>query len=84
MRFSWGPWRVKGWLGTLNNAIACIYLVVIWIMSYWPSSLPVKAENMNYSCLVLGVVVMASVAYYYVRARKVYRGPIVEVNLEAL
>lgn len=83
-RFTWGPWRIKGWLGTLNNMAACVYLVFIWIWSYWPSSLHVDGEDMNYSCLVLGVVVIISIVYYFVKARKTYRGPIVEVDLKTL
>ncbi|KAI9660069.1 MAG: hypothetical protein M1821_001421 [Bathelium mastoideum] len=83
-RFSWGPWRIRGWLGVLNNAFACAYLIVIWIMSFWPPEIPVNAQNMNYSCLVLGGVVIGSVIYYFARANKVYRGPIAEVNVQAL
>jgi len=82
-RFTWGPWRIKGWVGTLNNMAACVYLIFIWIWSYWPASLHVDAVDMNYSCLVLGVVVIASVVYYFVKARKTYRGPIVEVDLKS-
>ena len=80
----WGPWKVKGWMGVLNNVIACVYVVFVWIWSYWPSEAHVGAKDMNYSSLVLGVVVVTSIVYYLIRARKTYRGPIVEVKPETI
>ena len=35
---------------------------------------------MNFSVLVTGVVVIFSVLYYFIRARKIYVGPIIEVQ----
>ena len=75
----WGPWRVPGVLGIINNTFACVYLVVIGFFSLWPSSLPVTAASMNYSILVTGTLAIVSVVYYFVWARKVYMGPIVEI-----
>jgi len=79
--YAWGPWRLKGWLGTLNNVIAVIYLVIVLFFSFWPSTVQVTAENMNYSSLVLGAVMIGSVAWYFISARRQYTGPVVEVQL---
>ena len=78
----WGPWCVKGNWGIANNIVACGYLILIAFFSYWPAVIPVSAKTMNYSSLVLGAVAIASMAYYYIWARKTYRGPIVEVHLD--
>ena len=77
-----GPWCLKGYWGIANNVVACAYLILIAFFSYWPAMIPVSAATMNYSSLVLGVVAIASMIYYYVWARKTYKGPIVEVKLD--
>lgn len=83
-KLRWGKWRLKGWLGVANNMLACAYLIIVCFFAFWPAMKPVTAKNMNYSSLVLGSVVIASLAYYLLWARKTYRGPIVEVNVYAL
>ncbi|KAI1657192.1 putative GABA permease [Daldinia decipiens] len=32
----WGPWRIPGVLGVINNAFACLYLFVLWFWAFWP------------------------------------------------
>lgn len=83
-RMTWGPWRIKGALGIANNVIACAYLVVLSFFSFWPSVLPVTAVNMNYAVLVTGFVVIFSIIYYLIWARRIYHGPIVEIELHTL
>lgn len=79
----WGPWRVKGIFGTLINFVACIYLFIMIFFCFWPATLPVTPVNMNYSSLIWGSVVLTSLIYYAVRARKIYEGPLVEVGVFA-
>ena len=79
-RLVWGPWRIPGALGIVVNAFSCIYLIVALFWSFWPSELPVTAENMNYNVLLIGTVVLVAVLYYLIRGRKEYTGPVVEIN----
>ena len=79
-QLTWGPWRVPGWLGILNNVVACGYIIVIWFFSFWPTSLPVTLSNMNWSALVFSAVMFAAVVYYFVHGRKHYVGPVIEVG----
>ncbi|GJN68878.1 hypothetical protein PLIIFM63780_000936 [Purpureocillium lilacinum] len=74
----WGNWHVPGALGIINNGVACVYLVIVLFFSLWPPVTPVNAETMNYSVLVTGAVAIFSAIYYFVWARKVYKGPVVE------
>lgn len=76
----WGPWRIPGVLGIANNAFACIYLIVILFFSFWPPATPVAAATMNYSSVMLGGVLIFSVLYYVVYARKVFQGPVAETE----
>lgn len=64
------------------NTFACLYETVVIFFSLWPSERPVTAENMNYTVLVTGAVIVFSVVYYYLRGRKEYMGPVIEVDGE--
>lgn len=79
---TWGPWRLRGWFGIAVNAFACVYMVIIIFFSFWPPFIQPDKETMNYSVVVTGAVLIFSVIYYLLRARKVYTGPVVEVILD--
>lgn len=76
----WGPWRIPGVFGIVNNVFACVYLTVVLFFSFWPPATPPTAQTMNYSSLVLGGVVIFCVCYYALVARMEYIGPVVEVE----
>ncbi|KAM0804293.1 putative GABA permease [Usnea florida] len=76
----WGSWHVAGCWGIANNVFACTYLTVMVFFSFWPTERPVTAENMNYAVLVTGAVVIVSLVYYLVWAKRVYTGPVIEVG----
>lgn len=77
-RLIWGPFHLPGWLGTINNIYACCYMVFVIFWSVWPPSTPVSASTMNYSVVVTGGVMILSAIWYFVRARKVYKGPLID------
>ncbi|TID20309.1 amino acid transporter [Venturia nashicola] len=77
-RLVWGPWRLPGVLGTINNIYACCYMVFVIFWSVWPPATPVKASTMNYSIVVTGGVMILSGIWYFIGGRKQYRGPVVE------
>ncbi|TVY90274.1 Choline transport protein [Lachnellula willkommii] len=76
----WGPWSLRGIFGIANNAFTCVYLTVILFFGFWPPVTPVKAATMNYSSLMLGAVLLLSVGYYVLHARKEYQGPLFETD----
>ena len=75
----WGPFHVPGIWGIIINVYACVYMIIASFFSFWPTELPVTARNMNYSVLVTGTVIIFSVIWYFVSARKHYTGPVIEV-----
>lgn len=81
-QLTWGPWRIPGVFGIAVNAFACVYMIVIIFFSFWPPVTPTLASTMNYSPLVLGAVMIFSVVYYLLWARRVYKGPIIEIVLD--
>jgi choline transport protein len=82
LNLTWGPWRVRGWLGTLNNVYACAWMLLVLFFSSWPTVKDVDAASMNYSVLITVFVAGSSALYYMVWARKPggYIGPIIETT----
>jgi len=83
-RLVWGPWRIPGVLGTLNNAYACVYMVFVIFWSVWPPETPVTAGTMNYSIVVTGGVMILSGVWYVVRGKEDYKGPVVDVDVDVV
>ena len=76
----WGPWRVSEPFGTVINAFACVYLIIVFFFTFWPPATPVTPDTMNYSSLVWGCAAIMSGLYYTLYAHKTYTGPVVEVD----
>ena len=76
----WGPWRVPGVAGLLTNGFAIVYLVIIFFFVMWPPDSQPTAATMNYSSLMFGATMIFSIGYYFTHARKVYKGPIIQVG----
>ncbi|SPJ85034.1 related to GABA transport protein [Fusarium torulosum] len=74
----WGPFHIKGALGIANNVFAMCYLIVVGFFSFFPPMVDPSVDMMNYSVVVTGGLVIFSVIYYFIWARKEYNGPIVE------
>ncbi|KAI0018012.1 putative GABA permease [Xylariomycetidae sp. FL0641] len=78
----WGPYHVPGVFGILNNFFAIAFLSTIFFFAFWPPVSVVGAETMNFSIVTMGGTVLFAVLWYFVKGRKVYEGPIVEMELE--
>ena len=74
----WGPFHLPKIFGIINNIYACCYMVFVIFWSVWPPSTPVTASTMNYSVVVTGGVMILSAIWYYVRAKDVYKGPLID------
>lgn len=77
----WGPFHCPGILGTIINGYAVIYLMIVVFFSVWPSKMNPKYDEMNYAVVGVGSVFILSVVYYFIRARHIYKGPVVESSL---
>ncbi|KAI9044746.1 putative amino acid permease [Aspergillus affinis] len=74
----WGPFRVPGILGIAVNVFAIIYMIIVIFFSFWPTEAVVDYTTMNYSVVSTFGTVIIAVIYYFIRAKNVYRGPIIE------
>lgn len=80
----WGPFHLPSWFGIINNAYACVYMVFVIFWSFWPPQLDTNKENMNYSIVVLGGVIIFSIVWYFVRGKKEYQGPTIDEEVEVI
>ncbi|KAK3323115.1 GABA permease [Cercophora scortea] len=72
-----------GRAGLAINMFSTLFLILIFIMSFFPPSPQPAAETMNWSILVYGTVVLGSVTYYLLQGRYRYAGPVYYVRKSA-
>ncbi|ERF72192.1 hypothetical protein EPUS_02079 [Endocarpon pusillum Z07020] len=58
------------------NIAALLFLTPIWFFYFWPLTMPVTAQTMNWAVLMYGGMIVVSFAYYFVKGRHVYIGPV--------
>lgn len=76
-----GPWRLGG-LGVIANVVGLIYAIIGFFFSFWPGSVALGAESMNWACLVWGAAMLFCSLWYLIRARHYYHGAIREIDDE--
>ncbi|KAI9838406.1 MAG: hypothetical protein M1819_005675 [Sarea resinae] len=78
-----GAFWMKGAVGYVVNAVSCAYIAVFAVIYCFPYSLPVSAQNMNYSCLITGGLTLFVGAWWAWKGRS-YVGPRAVVDSWAL
>jgi choline transport protein len=74
-KIPFGPWTLGRW-GLPVNLFAAAYGLITVVFTFFPPSVPVERESMNYSSVVYVGVVVLGVVYYGVRGRRGYRVPV--------
>jgi hypothetical protein len=77
---TWGPFRVKGVWGTLNNIFSLAFACIVVIFGFWPAENHPTPAKMNYSVAIFGGAIIFEMVYYFGWARKYYLGPVMEVQ----
>ncbi|KAI1619183.1 choline transporter, partial [Exophiala viscosa] len=73
-----GSFHVKGLLRYIVGIVSCAYLAVMIIFYNFPYAMPVNIDEMNYSCVLFGAMVIFP-GLWWIKIRKTYRGPPVEM-----
>lgn len=68
-------WNVGNLVGTTVNVIALVWIAFEVVLFSMPSALPVTQVTMNYASVVFVGFGVISAAWYFIHARKVYKGP---------
>ncbi|OOO15152.1 hypothetical protein OAory_01037470 [Aspergillus oryzae] len=75
----WGPFHVRGVLGIVLNVFSLVYMTIATFFSFWPPNNHADVQSMNYSVVGTVGTIILSLVYYFVRARRIYSGPVVEI-----
>lgn len=78
---AYGPWKL-GKMGVVVNIVSILYLSFTCIFMVFPPYQPVSAVNMNYASLIFGGVLIVSLTYWLWKGRKVYEGPVMEIQTQ--
>lgn len=68
--FSLGHW------GLSVNITAVVFLVLFFILAFFPSTPHPDTTTMNWNILIYGAVILLSTVYYHVWGKKDYDGPV--------
>ena len=68
--FSLGRW------GLLVNILALMFLVLAFVMVFFPPLVDPTMEDMNWSVVIFWGVLLSSVGYYYGGAKAIYIAPV--------
>jgi len=69
-------WSLGVPMGWACNIIGLAYLILAFVMAFFPLGQPVTAETMNWACAVYGGVGLLSIVWYFVHARHTYVAPV--------
>lgn len=65
---------MKGPIGFVVNAVACLYIIVFIVIFCFPFALPVNAASMNYTSLITGGLTLFVAVFWFMRKGQ-YEGP---------
>ena len=65
-----------GKYGLFINAVAIAFLMFCWVFAFFPTGPKPAVQDMNWSVLGYGVVLISAVVYYIFRERHVYVDPV--------
>ena len=65
-----------GKLGGPINDFSILYLIIVFVFSFFPETAVVNAQTMNWNILIYGFTLIFAVVWFFVRGRKQYDGPV--------
>jgi choline transport protein len=69
-----------GKIASSVETIAILFLVVVWVFTFFPLTREITLETMNWSSVIFFSVVLISLVYYFAYARSIYTGPVALVR----
>ena len=64
--------------------VAVLWICLISIVFILPQATPVNSQTLNYAIVAVGIVVLYSVMFWLVSARKWFKGPIKQIEGEMM
>lgn len=66
--------------GNTINIISLLFLALVWTFQFFPPAPNPAPADMNWGSAIYGFVVIVAAAYYILRGRFKYDGPVVNVR----
>ena len=66
------------------NLLGIAYVIVTTVLFVFPPELPVTGSNMNYCIVAFAIVLLISIAQWFIDGRKNFHGPKVEIEDQVL
>ncbi|PSR80932.1 amino acid permease [Coniella lustricola] len=79
-RFQPGPWSL-GPASFFVNVWACAWTAFVSVIFFFPTVMPVAADNMNYAIVIMFFVFVVSLSYWFIAGNKYYTGPRTEAHI---
>lgn len=73
-----GPWSLGRW-GLAVNLYGAFFGLFISVFAFFPTTIPVTAENMNYAGPVMLALVVLAGMDWLIRGKNVFKGPLREM-----
>ncbi|XHG02048.1 hypothetical protein AWENTII_005411 [Aspergillus wentii] len=73
------PFRVPSLVGYIANTVCIIWAVIITVFFCFPTLFPVTGGNMNYTSVVLVIMLILGVLNWFTHAKRHYHGPRLEM-----
>ena len=74
-------WSMGRYASTVNT-IAILYLVLVFVLCFFPEARQVHAATFNWNVVIYVTVVAFAVVFYLVNGRHTYAGPVVLIKRE--
>ncbi|KAK8242290.1 amino acid permease, variant [Phyllosticta capitalensis] len=71
--FAAGPYTLGRW-SKLFNAVACLWVLFISVILFFPTHWPVDAANMNYAVVVAAAIALFSFGWWWISGRGHFNG----------
>ena len=65
-----------GKLGGPINIFSILYLIIVFIFSFFPETAVVNAESMNWNILIYGFTIVFAIVWFLTRGKSQYVGPV--------
>jgi len=70
-----GPFRLPSGVGVVTNVVSLLWIAIAIFFSTFPLTIPVTAQNMNYSTVVMAGWVLFGMVYYLGQGRHKFEVP---------
>lgn len=66
--------------GMWINVVSVLFLLLLFVMSFFPLATPVALSTMNWNVLIYCSAIIFAIGFYFVRGKNVYAGPVTLVK----